>query len=378
MNTRSGGTRFGPLLSSAWASVWLATAIVLPLPAAPARVVVVAGGGNNTNATKPLPGPELKLGSPFGVDFDAAGTLYLVEMTGQRVRKMGMNGRMEILAGTGAQGQAGDGGPARRAEFNGPHNLAVSQAGDLFIADTWNNRVRRIDGATGRIQTVAGTGEKGFSGDGGPATLARFGGIYCVSLTPDGSELLLADLDNLRIRAVHLASGLVRTVAGNGNGGVPAEGASALHSPLVDPRAVIGDREGRVYVLERGGHALRRVDRDGTVHTVVGGSGKAGASGDGGPALAATLNGPKHLCLDRDGGILIADTENHLIRKYTPTDGRIVRVAGTGRPGTAGLEGPPLQAELNQPHGVTVRGDGTLFISDSSNHRVLGIERGRR
>ena len=128
------------------------------------------------------------------------------------------------------------------------------------------------------------------------------------------------------------------TIAGNGDRGVPADGAEATRSPLVDPRAVIADREGNVYVLERAGHVLRVVDRTGRIRTVVG-TGVKGSGGDGGPAMQAQLNGPKHLCMDQDGGVIIADTENHVIRKYTPADGKIVRIAGSGKRGTDGVGG---------------------------------------
>ena len=116
------------------------------------------------------------------------------------------------------------------------------------------------------------------------------------------------------------------------------------------------------------------MDAGGKIRTVVG-TGKKGASGDGGDARTATLNGPKHLCIDRDGSVLIADSDNHCVRRYVPATGTIERVAGTGKSGSAGLGGPPEQAELNQPHGVTVRADGTLFIADSSNDRVLKVEK---
>jgi streptogramin lyase len=159
--------------------------------------------------------------------------------------------------------------------------------------------------------------------------------------------------------------------------GVPADGARAIAAPLVDPRAVIADRRGRVYILERSGHALRVVEQDGSIKTVVGESGRSGNTGDDGPARVATLNGPKHLCEDRDGSILIADTENHVVRRYDPRDGRITRVAGTGRQGSQGVGGLPLAVELHQPHGVFVHPNGDLFISDSGNHRVLKVERGR-
>lgn len=345
--------------------------ILLTASARADRLVRVAGGGERDDHA---PGPETKLTAPFGVDFDRAGNLYLVEMQGgERVRKMGADGVLHILAGTGEGGFAGDGGPARTAQFHGMHSLAALPNGDLFLADTWNNRVRRLDAATGLVTTLAGTGAKGFHGDGGPARDARFGGIYCVALDSARETLFLADLDNRRIRAVDLRNGRVRTVAGNGEKGIPRNGATATAAPLVDPRAVAVDRDGNLYVLEREGHALRVVGGDGLIRTVAG-TGSKGNTGDDGPGTEATLSGPKHLSVDRDGSVLIADTDNHVVRRYTPRDGRIRRVAGCGRKGAAGVPGPALEAELDQPHGVAVGPGGRLYIVDSGNHRVLRLE----
>jgi hypothetical protein len=346
--------------------------LLLALAGRADRLVLVAGGGGKEDEA---PATETKLTAPFGVDFDAAGNLYLVEMEGgEHVRKMDGDGLLRIVAGTGAKGFSGDGGKGREARFNGMHSLAALPNGELFLADTWNQRIRHLDAQSGRVNTFAGTGAKGFSGDGGPAKLAQFGGLYCASLDPQRENLYLADLDNRRIRAVNLKTGIVRTVAGNGERGVPRDGATATNAPLVDPRAVAVDRDGNVYVLERGVHALRVVTAEGSIKTVVG-TGAEGDSGDGGPARNATLNGPKHLCVDRDGSVLIADTENHVIRRYTPRDGRITRVAGCGRKGAGGVPGPALEAELNQPHGVTIGPGGQLYVVDSSNHRVLRLEK---
>ncbi len=153
---------------------------------------------------------------------------------------------------------------------------------------------------------------------------------------------------------------------------MPADGADAKASPLLDPRAVTPDAQGGFYVLERNGNALRHVDAAGKIRTVAG-IGAKGSSGDGGPALAATMNGPKYITLDRDGSVLIADAENHVIRRYSPKTGLITRVAGNGKKGAGGLGGSPLECELYRPHGVTVARDGTLFITDSYNDRILKI-----
>jgi len=348
----------------------LVLALMAAFPCAAERIVLVAGGGSNTNTALPLKATEAQLNAPFGVDFDAAGNLYLVELTGLRVRKLDRSGMLTVIAGTGGKGDAN--GPALKAQFNGIHNLAVSGL-EIFLADTWNNRVRLLNLSSGDVRTVIGTGEQGFAGDGGPAASAKFGGIYCVSRGGD-RQLYLADLDNRRIRAVNPKTGIVRTVAGNGQKGVPEDGVKAVEAPLVDPRAVIADAKGRVYILEREGHALRVVDTDGKIKTIVG-TGRKGNSGDGGEARQATLNGPKHLCFDREGNVIFADTENHVIRKYQIRDHKIVRVAGSGKKGNSGVGGPPLEVELNQPHGVYVHPNGTLYIADSSNNRVLRIEK---
>lgn len=337
------------------------------------HVELVAGGGSS-----PAPAPALnaQLNTPFGVDFDAEGRLWFVELQGHRIGRI-ENGQLTIPAGTGEKGFGGDGGPGPAATFNGMHNLAIGPAGEVFVSDTWNQRVRRLDPRTGIVTTFAGTGEKGFSGDGGPATQAKFGGIFCVSLDAPRHRLILTDLDNKRIRVVDLQTGIVTTIAGNGTRGVPVNGAKAIDSPLVDPRAAIADKEGRVYVLERGGHALRVVDVDGTIQTVVG-TGTKGNTGDGGPGLEATMSGPKHLCLDRDGSIVIADTDNHVIRRYDPTTKLITRIAGTGQTGKTGIGAVPLQLDMNQPHGVYVHPRGDLYIADSYNHRILKVVRDSR
>ncbi len=215
-------------------------------------------------------------------------------------------------------------------------------------------------------------GSQGFSGDGGQAIDAQFNGIYCLALAPRGDRLYIADLENRRVRAIDLASGIVSTVAGNGQRGVPPDGVKAADAPLVDPRAVAADAQGNVYILERGGNALRVVDSAGLIRTIAG-SGKKGPSVDKAPALEATLNGPKHLCIDGQGNVILADTENHVIRKYLPKDGIVVQIAGTGTRGSAGIDGSPLAAQLSQPHGVFVDPAGTLFIVDSMNDRVLKI-----
>ena len=347
----------------------IALTLLLSLPCSAAeRIVLVAGGGTGTTG----PAKEAKLVAPFGIDFDKGGNAFLVELSGGRVLKIDSQGMLVTIGGSDEKGSDGDGGPAKNATFNGMHSLAIGPDGTVYLADTWNNRIRTYDPKSGKIAAFAGTGEKGFSGDSGSAAKAKFGGIYSVAFDAGGKNIVLADLDNRRVRKIELASGLVTTVAGNGEKGVPADGAVAAKSPLVDPRAACFDSQGNVYVLERSGNALRVVSPDGKTRTVVG-TGKVGATGDGGDATKATLNGPKHLCVDKEDNVIIADTENHLIRKYLHKEGRIIRVAGSGKMGNGGVGGPPLAVELHQPHGVYLHPSGELYIVDSSNNRVLKV-----
>jgi sugar lactone lactonase YvrE len=325
------------------------------------QIVLVAGG---TEDRVDLPATQAKLKEPFGVGFDARGTMFIVEMaSGNRLLRVNPQGQLTHLAGQPTAGDFGDGGPALAAQFNGPHNLAVLPNGHVLVADTWNGRIRDVDPTTGRVTPV-----RGYSV---PKAQAKATGPYCIALDPSQPRLLIADLK--RVQALDLQTGALTLVAGNGEKGVPEDGALATASPLVDPRAVAVDHHGNVYILERNGHALRVVGQDGHIRTVVNAAGKKGASGDGGDALAATMNGPKHLCVDLDDSVIIADAENNLVRRYVPATGKIQRVAGTGHIGAAGLGGPPTQCDLHRPHGVTVRADGTLFITDSYNHRVLKI-----
>ena len=346
----------------------LATVLAMLSPASAATITLFAGGGTRAAG----PAVECRLADPFAVEFDPQGNAFLCEMTNNRVLRVDTHGQLTTVAGTSQKGSGGDGGPALAAQFNGPHHLIVNTNGDVFVADTFNNKIRRID-ARGNISTFAGTGKKAFGGDGGPALHADFGGIHSLAFDVKHENLFLLDLNNRRVRAIDLKTGVVRTVAGNGAKGVPADGSDVLTALLVDPRAVAVARSGDVYVLERGGHALRVVDVKGKIRTVVG-TGQPGGLTDTTDPRAATLRGPKHLCVDADDNVLIADSENSVIRKFLPRENKLITIAGTGKQGRGAVGGDPLHTALNHPHGVSVDAAGRIYIADSYNGRVLRIQ----
>lgn len=338
------------------------------------KLVLVAGGGTGPDGS---PAAAAKLVQPFGVDFGPDGTTYIVEMTkGERLRAVTAKGELVTLAGkAGVKGYSGDGGPGTVATFNGMHSLAVGPDGNVYLADTWNNCVRVFDPKAGTVNLFAGKPVPLPEGVRQPPPNADLGGVYSIAWHPAGTALFICDLDRRKILKADPKTRALAVVAGNGQRGVPKDGADAAASPLVDPRAVAADAKGNVYVLERGGHALRVVDAAGQIRTVAG-TGKAGMGT--GKALDAAMNGPKHLCIDRDGSVLIADTENHRVVRYVPGAEALVLVAGTGKKGTAGVGGDPRQAEFNQPHGVAVHPKtGEVYISDASNGRVLKIVTGQ-
>jgi DNA-binding beta-propeller fold protein YncE len=299
---------------------------------------------------------------PFGVDFDLAGCMFVVELEGGRVHRFDPDGKLTQISGDGSESYKGDGGLVIDATYNGMHNIAVIPDGDLYIADSWNHCIRRIERDTGIVSTFAGTGKPGFSGDGGPATKAAFDFIMCITLNSTNDVLHVAELKNRRIRAIDLESRTVTTIVGNGQKGAPADSGRAVESPLEDPRAVAADSKGNVYVLERGGNALRVVMPDGKIQTVAG-TGKQGFRD--GAALEAQFGSPKHICIDDKDNVYIADDQNKAIRRFDPVAKTVSTVLGRGQ-GDAKLK-------LLHPHGVCWEA-GWLYVVDTSHNRILRIK----
>jgi DNA-binding beta-propeller fold protein YncE len=328
----------------------------------PSRAVTAVVGSLSVEEGGAADSPPSPLNTPFGIDFDAHGNMFIVELTGGRVFRRDPQGELTRIAGNGTEDYSGDGGPAADATFRDMHNVAVTPDGTIYIADSWNHCIRKIDPTKQTITTFAGTGQRGFSGDDGPAGKATFDYVMCITFNLAYDMLYVADLNNRRVRVIDMRNGIVTTVAGNGEQGVPPDRARARRSPLVDPRAVAVDSNESVYILEREGHALRVVTRDGRIFTVAGTSQQGDRDGTTG---SSQLNGPKHLCVDQDDNVYVADEQNALIRKYDPRTQMLTTVLGR-----ATGERP---VKLKSPHGVCIE-NGHLYVVDTGNHRVLRLE----
>ena len=345
-----------------------------------AEVAVLAGSA--AGRTEKAPGSD-RVNEPFAVAYDAAGTLYAVEYTrGNRLFRIakpaepGAASRVEFVAGVFHQSDAKQPLPPqtttdpRQVRFKGLHDVTVGPDGTVYIADTYASRIWAFDPKQAAVRVVGGTGKAGFSGDGGPAVDAEFNQSYCSSLTPDGAALLVADIKNSRLRRIDLVARTVSTLVGNGTAGKPVDGSKPLETPLAGPRAACMAADGTIYLALREGNALVEI-KGGTVRVVVNASGKAGYSGDGGPAVDARLAGPKYVSLDRQGRVLIADTENHCIRRYDPASGTIALVAGMPARGGPAVGADLLSTQLARPHGCCIDPQGRLVIADSDNDRII-------
>ena len=334
----------------------------------PGVIATVAGTGGRGYSGDGGPAPAALLSEPFMCAFDAAGNLYIAEAMNHCVRRVdAATGVITTIAGTGAEGYSGDGGPATQATFNQPYSLQVDANGDVYVVDRLNFVIRRIDAATGVISTVAGTGESSYGGDGGPGAQAQFREPNDCFLDGRGG-LLIADVQDQRIRRLDLASGVIATFAGNGEKQRSGDGRPATEAGILGARAVCMDGAGNAYIAEREGNGIRKVDANGIMSTLAG-TGEFGYTGDGGPALAATWGAPKAIRCDHAGNLLVVDTENHAIRRIDVITGIVTTIAG-GRLGGDGDGGPATAAAMDRPHGCDVDADGNFYIADSNNHRV--------
>ncbi|MFZ2005537.1 MAG: hypothetical protein WAV02_10660, partial [Stellaceae bacterium] len=313
----------------------------------PNIITTSVGTGEKGFAGDGGPAAQALLNGPFDVCFDAAGNLYFSDTFNNRIRRVdAASGTITTVAGNGEKSYSGDGGPAAQAALDEPYGLVIDRAGNLYIADRLNRRVRRIDGTTGIITTLAGTGEAKYSGDGGPAGAAGLAEPNGLAFSPDEKLLYITDVADNRVRVVDLASGAIATFAGTGAAEHSGDGGPAVKAGTFGARAVKVAADGTVYILERQGSSLRAVDPGTGIISTIAGTTARGYAGDGGPALQAVFDAPKEMAIDRDGSLLIVDTENHAIRRIDHETGIVTNLAG-GRQGPAGDGGPAEAAGLD-------------------------------
>ena len=337
------------------------------------QISTVAGTGQEDDNGRQGSADRMNVAQPFGVEIGPDGALFITEVGHHRIWKLNRQTQeMTVIAGSGQKGYGGDGGPAAAAAMNEPYEIRFDHDGHLYVVEMQNHIVRRIDARTGRIETIAGTGEPGDSGDDGPAKQARLKVPHGIVLDGKGG-LYIADIGNHRIRRVDLASGIIRTVAGTGATAAVQSDVPALKSPLPGPRALATDGKS-LWVVLREGHAVWQLDLESHRLQHLGGTGKAGYTGDGGPAIQATFHGPKGLAVDLQGRLYIVDSENDCVRLLDPRTGLVETIAGRGRARRfSGDGGPARQAELSQPHGICVDHEGNVYVGDTGNHRVRKI-----
>jgi DNA-binding beta-propeller fold protein YncE len=321
------------------------------------------------------PATQARLDQPFDVAFDARGNVFFPDTFNYRIRTIdGKTGAIRTVVGSGQRGHSGDGGPALDAKLDEPYGIVLDPIGNLFFADRLNFKVRKVDAASGLISTVAGTGSPVHSGDGGPARAAGLVEPNGVALDRLGRYLFIADVGAHRVRKIDLATGLITTFAGTGRPRHEGDGGLAAQASIWGARAVDVGPDGTVYIVEREGNSVRTVDPGTGLITTVAGTGVRGYSGDGGPALLATFSGPKEIAVDRSGNLWIVDTENHAIRFIDARTRIVSTLAGTGQAGGDGDGGPAARARLNRPHGVAARSDGEVWIGDTNNHRLRVVQ----
>ena len=331
----------------------------------------IAGNGESSRARDVAPALETSLSNPFGVQPAPDGSLIIASFDQHVLYRLDSSyNRLERICGTGTAGQSGKGGEhPTNVALNQPHEVQIDAQGNIYVADTANHRVGKIDAATGRWSVVAGTGVAGFSGDRHRAVDAQFDQAYSIAL--DDQDLYIADLGNHRIRHVDLRSGVIETICGTGERAVPVDGQPAIKQPLAGPRSLAVDTN-FLWVVLREGNSVWKIDRrDGKIYHVAG-TGKKGFSGDDGEARLARLNGPKGIAIQPGMAAYIADTENQAIRRIDLRSGRIATVVGSPQ-GEGGFNGDGdnlTQRLLKRPHGVSLLPSGSLLIGDSENHRL--------
>jgi len=330
-----------------------------------AQIITTVAGGGTTGLGDGGPATDCMSHNPESVVKDAAGNLYIADRENNRIRKVNTSGIIITIAGTGTAGYTGNGGPATLATLDGPFAIAISTSGDIFFTETDNNCIRKID-SSGTISTIAGTGTSGYNGDGIQATMAQLNGPGGIAIDNTGN-IYVADGGNHRIRRIDV-SGAIMTIAGTGMPGYTGDTGPATDAKLNEPSGIAVDAANSIYITEYQNNCIRKIDASGIITTIAGGV-ASGYSGDNGPATSAKLKQPIGISISASGYIYFADTWNNCIREISP-DGIIHTIAGTGILGFYGDGGNATAAQLSHPTGVFIDATNNVYIADWGNNRI--------
>jgi uncharacterized protein (TIGR03437 family) len=327
-------------------------------------ITTVAGNGTIGFSGDGSAGNAAQLNGPFSAALDSSGNLYIADQFNHRIRMVDTSGNITTVAGNGTPGYTGDGGAATSAELNDPQGVVVDSSGNIYIADTANNAVRKVSG--GKITSIVGNpgGSAGYTGDGGQGTVAQVFHPAALALDSAGN-LFIADTSNEAIRKLNLSSGIISTVAGQGGPGFGGDGGQATRAQISNPQGLAFDSAGNLYIADTTNNRIRMVAPDGIITTAAGSS-SSGFAGDGGAATKARLNSPKGVAVDSAGNLFILDTFNNRVR-VVATYGTIYTVAGSGATGAGGDGGPALNAGFFFPSGVVTSAAGSIFVVDNQN-----------
>jgi streptogramin lyase len=339
------------------------------LTAAETVVKTIAGSGQDGYSGDGGPATAAAVSQPFGIVIGPDKALYVCEVGSHAIRRVDTTtGIITTVAGCGRKGYSGNGGSATQAELNEPYEVRFDADGNMYFVEMQNHIVRKVDAKTGIISLVAGNGTQGFSGDDGPAVDAQLSRPHSIALDNAG-QLYICDIGNHRVRKVDLKSGIISTFAGTGERKPTADGSPISGTPLNGPRALDFDGKHNLILALREGNAIYRMDLNSQTLHHLAGTGKQGYTGDGGPAIKARLSGPKGVSLAANGDIYFADTESHTVRVVRSDSGIVETLVGNGEKGD-GPNGNPLHCTMDRPHGVFVDHAGQVYIGDSNNHQV--------